>query len=145
MKYGASNDMSEVTFHHHCPRRGECKNEIENITRLLLVLQSLNLGIGFYYLFLFIRILIYSHGLVLGYQRSYCDPFTCKSILHCFYFMHLGDEIRNMVMTIAVPLCYSSGSLLLFCGMEIHIRIFAINTISISKERTTEKTGGGGH
>ena len=89
---------SEVTFHHHVPGEDNVKR-IWKTFWLLLFITVIELALGFaMYLFdmpgwihLFIK------GVI-----------VILSLAKAFYivgiFMHLGDELRNMIMTIVVPL-----------------------------------------
>jgi cytochrome c oxidase subunit IV len=43
--------------------------------------------------------------LVLGFKGMVCILTLAKAYYIVSIFMHLGDEIRNMIMTIVVPLC----------------------------------------
>jgi hypothetical protein len=43
--------------------------------------------------------------LVLGFKGMVCILTLAKAYYIVSIFMHLGDEIRNMIMTIIVPLC----------------------------------------
>ena len=70
---------------------------------ILLVLTLIELGIG---------LTIYtihkgenpSHTLVLMFKGLVCILTLAKAFYIVGVFMHLGDEIRNMIMTIVVPL-----------------------------------------
>ena len=70
---------------------------------ILLVLTILELGLG---------LAIYnihkgpdpSHTLVLLFKGIVCILTLAKAFYIVSIFMHLGDEIRNMIMTIIVPL-----------------------------------------
>jgi cytochrome c oxidase subunit 4 len=70
---------------------------------ILLVLTIIELGIG---------LTIYtihkganpSHTLVLMFKGLVCILTLAKAFYIVGVFMHLGDEIRNMIMTIVVPL-----------------------------------------
>ena len=44
-------------------------------------------------------------GLILGIKGAICILSLAKAFYIVSVFMHLGDEIRNMIMTIAVPAC----------------------------------------
>jgi cytochrome c oxidase subunit IV len=46
-----------------------------------------------------------NHTLVLGFKGMVCILTLAKAYYIVSIFMHLGDEIRNMIMTIVVPLC----------------------------------------
>jgi cytochrome c oxidase subunit IV len=71
---------------------------------ILSVLTILELAIG---------LLIYNmhkgespnHTLVLAFKGMVCILTLAKAYYIVSVFMHLGDEIRNMIMTIVVPLC----------------------------------------
>jgi cytochrome c oxidase subunit 4 len=94
--------MSEVTFHHHV-EDAEFKKRVRNTTILLSVITAIELGIG---------LTIYtihkgenpSHLLVLMFKGLVCILTLAKAYYIVSVFMHLGDEIRNMIMTIVVPL-----------------------------------------
>lgn len=94
--------MSEVTFHHHV-EDAEFKKRVRKTTILLSVLTVIELAIG---------LTIYtihkgenpSHLLVLMFKGLVCILTLAKAYYIVSVFMHLGDEIRNMIMTIVVPL-----------------------------------------
>src|SRR5436189_127669 len=46
-----------------------------------------------------------NHTLVLMFKGLVCILTLAKAFYIVSIFMHLGDEIRNMIMTIVVPLC----------------------------------------
>jgi cytochrome c oxidase subunit IV len=46
-----------------------------------------------------------SHGPILFVKGVICILSLAKAYYIVSVFMHLGDEIRNMIMTIVVPLC----------------------------------------
>ena len=46
-----------------------------------------------------------SHLLVLAFKGMVCILTLAKAYYIVSIFMHLGSEIRNMIMTIVVPLC----------------------------------------
>ena len=89
---------SEVTFHHHVP--GE-----ENVKRIwktfwvLLIITVIELGLG---------LLLYATNFPSWVNLAIKGVIVILSLAKAFYivsiFMHLGDEIRNMIMTIVVPL-----------------------------------------
>jgi cytochrome c oxidase subunit IV len=89
---------SEVTFHH--------KPASDNVKRIwktfwvLLIITIVELGIG---------LLMYFLNLPDDLRRlTLKGVITILSLAKAYYivsvFMHLGDEIRNMIMTIVVPL-----------------------------------------
>ena len=92
------NVSSEVTFHHDLPT--------DNVKRIwktfwvLLVITIIELGLGLLMYALNLpddlrRLLIKGVIIILSLAKAY----FIVSV-----FMHLGDEIRNMIMTIVVPL-----------------------------------------
>ena len=91
----------EVTFH-HVHTKEEFNKRIRNTTILLSVITLIELGIG---------LLIYtmhkghpSPLLILMFKGVVCILTLAKAFYIVSVFMHLGDEIRNMIMTIVVPL-----------------------------------------
>ena len=92
----------EVTFHHE-HSDAEFKKRVRKTTILLSVITMIELGIG---------LTIYtihkgenpSHLLVLMFKGMVCILTLAKAYYIVSVFMHLGDEIRNMFMTIVVPL-----------------------------------------
>lgn len=96
-----NNVSSEVTFH-HVHSKEEFNKRIRNTTILLSVITLIELGIG---------LLIYtmhkghpSPLLILMFKGVVCILTLAKAFYIVSVFMHLGDEIRNMIMTIVVPL-----------------------------------------
>lgn len=96
------NTLSEVSFtHHHSD--AEFNKRIRKTTILLSVITLIELGIG---------LLIYTlhkgaHPnplLVLTFKGIVCILTLAKAFYIVSVFMHLGDEIRNLIMTIVVPL-----------------------------------------
>lgn len=92
---------SEITFQHHVSD-AEFKKRVRNTTILLSIITIIELGIG---------LLIYamhkgnpSEFLILLFKGVVCILTLAKAYYIVSIFMHLGDEIRNMIMTIIVPL-----------------------------------------
>ena len=91
----------EITF--HAEHSGGTKR-IWRVFWLLSALTVVELGIG---------LLIYNihkganpnATLVLAFKGMVCILTLAKAYYIVSVFMHLGDEIRNMIMTIVVPLC----------------------------------------
>ena len=90
----------EITFAEHS---GTTKR-IWRTFWLLSLLTICELGIG---------LLIYTmhkgenpnHTFVLAFKGMVCILTLAKAYYIVSVFMHLGDEIRNLIMTIVVPLC----------------------------------------
>src|SRR5258706_4437245 len=92
----------EITFQHHT-EDAEFRRRIRTTTIKLSVITVFELALG---------LTIYtihkgenpSHLLVLMFKGLICIMTLAKAFWIVSVFMHLGDEIRNMIMTIVVPL-----------------------------------------
>ena len=88
---------TEVTHHH------EPSSSTKRIWRtfwILLIITIIELGLGL----LMYAIPSMSSWLVLFIKGVICILTLAKAFYIVAVFMHLGDEIRNMIMTIVVPL-----------------------------------------
>jgi cytochrome c oxidase subunit IV len=92
----------EVTFEQH-HSDAEFKRRVRRTTIILSVLTAIELAIG-------LTIYTIHKGanpnptLVLMFKGMVCILTLAKAYYIVSVFMHLGDEIRNMIMTIVVPL-----------------------------------------
>ncbi|MEY3324212.1 MAG: hypothetical protein RLZ05_1049 [Bacteroidota bacterium] len=94
--------FEEVTVHHHVDD-ATFKKKVRNTTILLSIITIVELVIG---------LVIYNihkgdspnELLVLMFKGAVCILTLAKAYYIVSVFMHLGDEIRNMIMTIVVPL-----------------------------------------
>ena len=92
----------EITFEHHTDD-AEFKKRVRKTTILLSVITIIELCIG-------LGIYTIHKGehpnptLVLFFKGLVCILTLAKAYYIVSVFMHLGDEIRNMIMTIVVPL-----------------------------------------
>jgi cytochrome c oxidase subunit IV len=92
----------EIAFHQH-HEDAEFKKRVRKTTILLSIITLIELGIG---------LIIYTihkgehpnTTLVLMFKGMVCILTLAKAYYIVSVFMHLGDEIRNMIMTIVVPL-----------------------------------------
>jgi cytochrome c oxidase subunit 4 len=92
----------EMTFQHHTDD-AEFRRRVRVTTIKLSVITVFELALG---------LTIYtihkgehpSHLLVLMFKGLICIMTLAKAFWIVSVFMHLGDEIRNMIMTIVVPL-----------------------------------------
>lgn len=94
--------LPEVTYQtHHSDT--EFKKRVRKTTIILSVITVIELGIG-------LSIYGIHRGpnpnelLVLMFKGTVCILTLAKAYYIVSVFMHLGDEIRNMIMTIVVPL-----------------------------------------
>ena len=91
----------EISF---APEHGSGTKKIWRTFWLLSVITVMELGIG-------LSIYTIHKGanpnatLVLAFKGMVCILTLAKAYYIVSIFMHLGDEIRNMIMTIVVPLC----------------------------------------
>ena len=99
-----SSTMSpEVTFEQHHHSDAEFRKRVRKTTILLSIITLIELGIG-------LAIYTIHKGsnpsalLVLAFKGMVCILTLAKAYYIVSVFMHLGDEIRNMIMTIVVPL-----------------------------------------
>ena len=92
---------SEISF---APEHGSGTKKIWKTFWLLSVITIIELGIG-------LSIYTIHKGanpnptLILMFKGMVCILTLAKAYYIVSIFMHLGDEIRNMIMTIVVPLC----------------------------------------
>jgi cytochrome c oxidase subunit IV len=101
MQHQSNTHSPEVTYH-HAPADGQVKRIIRT-TVILSVITIIELALGFG-IYLMHKNPDHSHALVLFIK----GVIVILSLLKAFYivgvFMHLGDEVRNLIMTIVVPL-----------------------------------------
>jgi cytochrome c oxidase subunit IV len=88
----------EVTFH-HAPGGDETVKRIIRTTVILSVITLIELGLG---------LAMYAWDMGSGLTLFIKGTIVILSLAKAFYivsvFMHLGDEVRNLIMTIVVPL-----------------------------------------
>jgi cytochrome c oxidase subunit IV len=103
MEHQHSAMSPEITIPHHHQTDEEFRKKVKKTTILLSIITIIELAIG---------LTIYnihkgpdpSHLLVLMFKGVVCILTLAKAYYIVSVFMHLGDEIRNMIMTIVVPL-----------------------------------------
>jgi cytochrome c oxidase subunit IV len=95
MAHQENSTLSEITFHHE-PAEGT--GRIWKTFWLLLVITLIELGLG-----LLIYAVPMSHFVVLLLKGIIVILSLAKSFYIIAIFMHLGDELRNLIMTIGVP------------------------------------------
>lgn len=88
----------EVTIPHHAPT-DDSKKRIWKTTIILSIITIIELGIGY-----LLYATDFSHGLDLALKGVVIILSLSKAFYIVSIFMHLGDEIRNLIMTIIVPL-----------------------------------------
>lgn len=90
--------LPEVTYQHHTSD-AEFKARIRKTTIILSIITVIELGLG---------LLLYATDFSSAMDLAVKGVIIILSLSKAFYivsiFMHLGDEIRNMIMTIVVPL-----------------------------------------
>lgn len=127
--------VTEVTIHHE---PASTTKRIWKVFWILLIITivELSLGISLYLLDL-------PEGLRMHLIKG---VIIILSLAKAYYivsvFMHLGDEIRNMIMTIVVPLMLFIWFILAFLGDGNSYRNLRNKYDPYYKERTTTKGGG---
>ena len=95
MEHSAS---TEITFHHEAGGEEVIKKIIKT-TVILSVITIIELGLG---------LTMYALPLAAGLKLFIKGVIVILSLAKAFYivgiFMHLGDELKNLIMTIIVPL-----------------------------------------
>jgi cytochrome c oxidase subunit IV len=91
-----SNTSSEITFHHE---PSDSTKRIWKTFWILLIITMIELGLG---------LLMYATDLPGWVDLFIKGIIAILTLAKAFYivsiFMHLGDEVRNLIMTIVVPL-----------------------------------------
>src|SRR5215208_1636128 len=96
------NTPSEVSFHHHTDT-ATFNKRIRKTTILLSIITCVELAIGLS-IYTIHKSAEPNATLVLFFKGMVCILTLAKAYYIVSVFMHLGDEIRNMIMTIVVPL-----------------------------------------
>ena len=90
--------IQEVTFHHE-PGGKEVISKIIRTTVILSVITIIELGMG---------LGMYALPMAVGLKLFLKGVIVILSLAKAFYivgvFMHLGEEVKNLIMTIVVPL-----------------------------------------
>lgn len=90
--------IQEVTFHHE-PGGKEVVSKIIRTTVILSVITIIELGMG---------LGMYAIPMAAGLKLFLKGVIVILSLAKAFYivgvFMHLGEEVKNLIMTIVVPL-----------------------------------------
>jgi cytochrome c oxidase subunit IV len=93
----------EITFHPEHTDSGEFQKRVIRTTVILSVITIIELALGFWIYFMH-QSADPSHVFILFIKGVICILSLAKAFYIVSIFMHLGDEIRNMIMTIVVPL-----------------------------------------
>jgi cytochrome c oxidase subunit IV len=92
----------EVTIPHDAPG-DDSKKRIWRTTAILSGLTVVELALG-YLIYNMHKSADFNHSLVLGLKGVIIILSLAKAFYIVSIFMHLGDEVRNLIMTIVVPL-----------------------------------------
>ncbi len=95
-------ESTEITFH-HAPGGDDTVKRIIRTTILLSVITIIELALGFVIYFMH-KGENPSHTLILFIKGVIVILSLAKAFYIVSIFMHLGDEIKNLIMTIVVPL-----------------------------------------
>jgi len=131
---------AEVTFHHHVPGKENVKRIIKTLVILsLITIVELALGFSIYFIH---KNPSFSTGLVLAIKGVIVILSLAKAFYIVSIFMHLGDEIRNMIMTIVVPLMLFIWFIAAFLWDGNSYKNLRNTYDKHFEERTTETRGG---
>lgn len=134
---------TEITFHHHVPGTENVKR-IWKTFWILLIITVIELAMGFSIYFIH-KDPDYSHGFVLAIKGAIAILSLAKAFYIVSIFMHLGDEIRNMIMTIVVPLMLFIWFISAFLWDGNSYKNLRNTYDKHFEERTTEHKSSGGH
>jgi cytochrome c oxidase subunit IV len=138
MEHNSSSFFPEVSVHHEPHSDAEFRKRVRKTTILLSVITIIELIIG-------LTIYTMHKGehpnalLVLGFKGVVCILTLAKAFYIVSVFMHLGDEIRNMIMTIVVPLMLFVWFIGAFLWDGNSYRTNRNRYDEFKKERTLEK------
>lgn len=93
----------EVTFHHEPAPADAFVKKVVRTTVILSVITLIELALGFVIYFMH-KNPDHSTALVLFIKGVIVILSLAKAFYIVGVFMHLGDEVRNLIMTIVVPL-----------------------------------------
>jgi cytochrome c oxidase subunit IV len=92
----------EVTIPHHAPT-DESKKRIWKTTLILSVITMFELALG-YWIYIMHQSGDFNHTFVFALKGVIIILSLAKAFYIVSIFMHLGDEIRNLIVTIVAPL-----------------------------------------
>ncbi len=129
-------NISEVTFHHE---HSSDKSHIWRTTIILSVITIIELGLGFLMYFT-----EFHHWLDLFIKGVIVILSLAKAFYIVGVFMHLGDEIRNMIMTIVMPLMLFIWFIAAFLWDGSSFRALRNRYDTHFQERTLDRDARGG-
>ena len=88
----------EYTHTHEEGHHESGKGEVKRVTIILSVLTIIELALGFW------MMKVHEPGMRLGIKGVIIILMMAKAFYIVAYFMHLKHELKNMIMTIVVPL-----------------------------------------
>ena len=119
----------------HDESHGSTK-EIWRTFWILLVLTLVELGFGFWMMGM-------PHGaLRLAVKGIIIILMMAKAFYIVAYFMHLGSEVKNLVMTIIIPLCFLLWGIAAFLYDGNSYKRNRLNYDSYQKERSKTQVDG---
>ncbi|MFN8251041.1 MAG: cytochrome C oxidase subunit IV family protein [Ferruginibacter sp.] len=93
----------EITY--AAPHKDDAVKRFMKVTWVLSIITVIELVLGFGLAKHWYGDPETSHGTILFVKGAICILSLAKAYYIVSVFMHLGDEIRNFIMTIVVPLC----------------------------------------
>ena len=119
----------------HNEHAGGGTKEVIRITVILTVLTIIELLIGFW----MIDIPLTSEGLRLALKGTIVILMMAKAFYIVAYFMHLKHEMKNLIMTIVVPLALFIWFIIAFYMMVTHLKTCVTPTILTLKSKAPLK------
>jgi len=127
----------------HAEQGGGAIAEIKKVTIILSVLTIVELILGFW------MIGMESKALILGIKGAIVILMMAKAFYIVAYFMHLRHEVKNLIMTIVVPLSLFVWFIIAFLADGNSFRNLRNTYNPYFKEQSTIKVAqpahGGGH
>jgi cytochrome c oxidase subunit 4 len=109
------------------------KNEVKRVTIILTVLTLVELALGFWMMGMD------NGGLKHAIKGTIIILMLAKAFYIVAYFMHLGHELRNLIMTIVVPLGIFIWFIIAFLRDGDHYRNMRVTYDRYKKEQSTKK------
>ena len=124
----------------HAGDHGGNKNEVRNVTIILSVLTIVELILGYmmYKIDMGGFLVALTKGVIIILMLA-------KAFYIVAYFMHLGHELKNLIMTIVVPLLLFVWFIIAFLYEGHAYKEYQLNYDRFKKERSETKVGKAEH
>jgi cytochrome c oxidase subunit IV len=124
----------------HTNEHGGNKNEVRNVTIILSVLTIVELILGY------IMYKVDMGGFLIAFTKGVIIILMlAKAFYIVAYFMHLGHELKNLIMTIVVPLLLFVWFIISFLYEGDSYKKYQQTYDRFKKERSETKVDKAGH